>query len=460
MVANINQRGMPDYTGASGQTGSGYPLALDAANQVFANIARNFAPHASESGSPSAPNMTVTLDAGRIWNPVTRAYVAIGSQTTGTITAPAANPRRDIVYVDRLTGAVSVQTGSEAASPADPTIPVGKTPVARINLTVGMTVIDDMDIDDLRTLAMFGVPFGHGDELSRIYPGSASPDEYVRGTLDEIPIWQKVAGLWRSVQPRHLLDGLERLDTGSPSLSLDDDNDLVPVWRRSRRELMMIAAGAIGGGGSFVIQQFAASGTYTPTTGMKYCLAFVTGAGGGGGGATASNIGGGGGGGAAPTAVAALSASQIGSSQTVTIGAGGTAGTSGGANGGTGGNTSLGTLVTSNGAAGGTTATTASGTLGGLGGATTGGTPGGVTLTGGDGHSSGWGDGSVHDGHGGNGGASFWGGGGRGWRGGEDTAGSATGSTGRAPGSGGGGGNRSSNGGEGAPGYVFIIEFI
>jgi hypothetical protein len=248
MVANINLLGLPDYTGQSGQTGSKYPIAIDAAMQALAQVARNFSPHASEAGSPSAPDMTVTLDPGRIWNPVTRAYAVVASQATGAITAPAANPRRDIVYIDRLTGVVGVTTGSEAASPADPTIPIGKLPVARLNLIVGMTVIDDTDIDDLRTLAMLGAPLGHGDELSRVFPGSSSPDEFVRGTLDELPLWQKTNGLWRCVQPRHLLDGLDRLDVGSPSLELDDVNDLIPVWCRSKRELMMIAAGEVGGG--------------------------------------------------------------------------------------------------------------------------------------------------------------------------------------------------------------------
>jgi hypothetical protein len=150
MVANIAQRGLPDYTGQSGQTGSGYALAIDAAMQVFARVARAFAPHASESGSPSAPDMTVTIDAGALL--VGESLVSQAAQTSGTLTAPSGNPRRDLIVIDEKTGALSIVTGTEAASPSDPTLPIGKIAVGRIRLTVGMTAIDDMDIDDLRPL--------------------------------------------------------------------------------------------------------------------------------------------------------------------------------------------------------------------------------------------------------------------------------------------------------------------
>ncbi len=82
--------------------------------------------------------------------------------------------------------------------------------------------------------------------------------------------------------------------------------------------------------------------TYTPTAGMKFCLAIFTGAGGGGGGAiTAAGAGQaavGGGGGAGATCVSVISATTIGASKTITVGAagGGGSGTTGadGVNGG------------------------------------------------------------------------------------------------------------------------------
>jgi hypothetical protein len=87
-----------------------------------------------------------------------------------------------------------------------------------------------------------------------------------------------------------------------------------------------------------VIQTFAANGTYTPTTGMKYCTVEIVGGGGGSGGTagtagqSASSSSGGGGGYCRKTYTAA----NIGASAAVVIGAGGTAGASGNNTGGTG----------------------------------------------------------------------------------------------------------------------------
>jgi hypothetical protein len=110
---------------------------------------------------------------------------------------------------------------------------------------------------------------------------------------------------------------------------------------------------------SVVIQTFTGTGTYTPTTGMLYCVIQCVGGGGAGGGAAATSAtqnSFGGGGQAGEYAVGVFSAATIGASQSVTIGAGGTgvAGTTGNA----GGNTSVGsTLISANGGGGGGTAT-------------------------------------------------------------------------------------------------------
>lgn len=107
--------------------------------------------------------------------------------------------------------------------------------------------------------------------------------------------------------------------------------------------------------GGVVIQTFTGSGTYTPTSGMLYCIVEVVGGGGAGGGAGnggAGNITVGGGGGAGGYTRKALTSATVGASQTVTIGAGGV-GANGG-NGGAGGNTTFGALLTANGGAGGT----------------------------------------------------------------------------------------------------------
>jgi hypothetical protein len=107
---------------------------------------------------------------------------------------------------------------------------------------------------------------------------------------------------------------------------------------------------------SINIQTFTSSGTYTPTSGMMYCIVQCIGGGGAGGGVAATgaaNYAVAGGGGAGEYSVGAFSAATIGASQTVTIGAGGTPGSAGANAGGTGGTTSLGALITSVGGVGG-----------------------------------------------------------------------------------------------------------
>jgi len=105
---------------------------------------------------------------------------------------------------------------------------------------------------------------------------------------------------------------------------------------------------------SVVNQTFTSTGTYTPTSGMVYCIIECLGGGGAGGGAAATSgtASCGAGGGSGEYAQGIFSAATIGSSQSVTIGSAGTgvSGTTG--NGG--GNTSVGGLISANGGSGGT----------------------------------------------------------------------------------------------------------
>ena len=120
-----------------------------------------------------------------------------------------------------------------------------------------------------------------------------------------------------------------------------------------------------------VTQTFTASGTYTPTASMKFCIVEVVGAGGGSGGVgatTASQAAAAGGGGGGGYSRSTISAATIGASQTVTIGTGGLAGTSTPGNGGVGGTTSLGSLIQATGGSGGALNVGASGYHGGIGG--------------------------------------------------------------------------------------------
>jgi hypothetical protein len=179
------------------------------------------------------------------------------------------------------------------------------------------------------------------------------------------------------------------------------------------------------------IQVFTATGTYTPTSGYKWGIAFVTGGGGGGSGAAPNTAAAGGC--AGGTAIGVLNLTSLGA-VTATVGAFG-AGGSAGSSGATGGSSTLSTL----------TGTGGSATTGGI---PTGGT---INIIGGDGGSGG---GTTRSG---DGGGSFYGTGGGG------SGASVTASPGESYGSGGAGGLSTSGtgrvGANGAAGVIMIMEF-
>lgn len=110
------------------------------------------------------------------------------------------------------------------------------------------------------------------------------------------------------------------------------------------------SSGSGGAGRLLAVTAFTASGTWTANVSTASAIIEVVGGGGGGAGSSvATNSGAGGGGGG----YSRLYTSSQGASQTVTIGAGGTAGTNAPGNGGTGGTSSFGALVSATGGAGG-----------------------------------------------------------------------------------------------------------
>ena len=135
------------------QSATVYKTSIDDAVAVHHQIAGAFAPH-----EQAVPNLTVRLDAANFSDLITRTTVTHAAQDTASLTAPSVDPRKDIVFVDRITGDVGVIAGAEAPSPVDPVIPLGKLPVARINWTTSMTEIANADLDDIRVLGGLGSP--------------------------------------------------------------------------------------------------------------------------------------------------------------------------------------------------------------------------------------------------------------------------------------------------------------
>ncbi len=180
---------LPDFTS---QTASVYKANIDAGFAVADRLAWAFAPHEQDVGSPQ-PDMTLRLEAGAIFDGGTLTEVA--AQDTAVITAPSVNPRIDRVVIDRGTGAVSVVTGTEAASPTPPAVPAGKVPVAQVALTTGSTEITNSDITDERALGLPGGPITTRGDVIR-GDVSGNPERLAVGTADQVLTTDGADVLW------------------------------------------------------------------------------------------------------------------------------------------------------------------------------------------------------------------------------------------------------------------------
>lgn len=116
-------------------------------DEYMARVALAFAPH-----QETVPVMTVRLEAGAIWDGGDLTEVA--AQSTTTIVVPTVDPRIDRVVIDRVTGAVSVITGTEAASPVAPDFTQGKAPICQVSLVLLQTTIVNDDITDERAVLL------------------------------------------------------------------------------------------------------------------------------------------------------------------------------------------------------------------------------------------------------------------------------------------------------------------
>lgn len=208
----------------------------------------------------------------------------------------------------------------------------------------------------------------------------------------------------------------------------------------------------------------ASPAAWTHRVGLRHVVVEIL-AGGGGGGGMASNAGfagagaGGGGGSYSRKLILASDLAAVGATETITIGAGGTAGASGENTGGTGGTSSFGSHCSAVGGFGGSGGGTASASNGGVGGAATGGD---INFNGTDGGSTSGALGSTSAlFHAGGSGGSYFGGGNRSI----GSSGGSTGPAGQTLGAGGSPGtcakNDASNyaGGAGAAGIAIVTEF-
>lgn len=95
-----------------------------------------------EVTAESTPSMTVEIATGGCVIAGEPSGLIAG--TTLTFTAPATNPRIDVVEIDR-DGVVSAVTGTEAASPSAPAVTSGSLKLAEIYHTTAETSIKDAD---------------------------------------------------------------------------------------------------------------------------------------------------------------------------------------------------------------------------------------------------------------------------------------------------------------------------
>lgn len=133
----------PDY---ATQTGTAYPLNLDADMKVLSRMGAAYNPCAEDN--PTA--LKVVVQAGAMF--VNGALVANAAQTVTLAAAHATLPRIDRVVIDAVTGVASKIDGTAAASPTPPAITAGKLPVAQVLVTALMTVVTNNAITDERAI--------------------------------------------------------------------------------------------------------------------------------------------------------------------------------------------------------------------------------------------------------------------------------------------------------------------
>jgi hypothetical protein len=107
---------------------------------LYAPLSSFSASTTATGGSYTASTMKLFVEAGVVYVNGTRVIYAGGS--TPAVTAPAANPRIDVLTIDS-SGTLAWTTGAENASPVAPTYPANKVAVCELYNVVGETSLYD-----------------------------------------------------------------------------------------------------------------------------------------------------------------------------------------------------------------------------------------------------------------------------------------------------------------------------
>ena len=326
---------------------SDYKVVLTDADDVTIWTADPVAGTIDVTGDDYAPSqqsvadMTVLVAGGSQFDAVSKTLVTNAAQTSPLITAPSSNPRKDIIYIDRLTGVVGVQTGTEAASPLDPTIADGKLPVARVTLATTTTEITDSLIDDIRHLENLGdlggehiqnQTFNYATDsgVADAYEIALTPaiKAYATGQRFGFRAANANTGNSTLVVDGIGVDMMKKLGSGGwVNLDAGDivPSQLIEVIRSSAFFKIVSPLATIGT--SLNIQIFDSDGTWTKPSGAKSVHVQAWGGGGSGakksGGAAYATGGGGGG-----YDDAWFDASDLGATESVVVGTGGPPATS------------------------------------------------------------------------------------------------------------------------------------
>jgi hypothetical protein len=90
------------------------------------------------------PGLSTTVAPGVAWIDGLPFRLTDNTETID-VTAPASDPRIDLVLAELETGNVIVVTGTEEADPDPPGVPSGAVPLAELHLRPGMTIIKSTD---------------------------------------------------------------------------------------------------------------------------------------------------------------------------------------------------------------------------------------------------------------------------------------------------------------------------